>query len=440
METFSFKDPKAIQTCKELIERDWGIKNREDLLETLESLEKGGHSKGYEDALKILKENPGLSEEDIAFKYKYDDYIIKRLFFVREMRSVIGERTLRAWDLGRYIYLCRECYLLGFLTEKEAWDRIERVAKKVDELYLSWEDFGANYIAGRMFWGTGFNEAVERGNHAAEVYSKLIYTKDSAWNLPWVKGNNLKNSRLKPTAIEEALYCPSKEHKAWDLFMEGRKLYQGKLYKKAIVEFNNALRLNPKSYFATLYLGHANYSNGDFRGAILDYQKLTKIKPEDVYAYQYLAQAYERNDQLNEALENYKRMIEINPANPDGYIALGRFYYGQKQFQETIFVMEKAEKLLLDSPEKKESKQNDLVNYVSYLLGACHYNYRFYDLALPYMLQAYDSYKNRGDIHYYIGVCYFKKSSPERERAVDYFKKAAILGYKLPPEIEGLVN
>lgn len=103
-------------------------------------------------------------------------------------------------------------------------------------------------------------------------------------------------------------------------------------------------------------------------------------------------------------------------------------------------MLEKAEKLLIDNQDKNDNQQKNSLDYVSFLLGACHYNYRLYDLSLPYFLKAYDGYKNWGDIHYYIGICYLKKKDPEKDRAVEYFKKAAILGYKLPSEVQDLMN
>lgn len=53
-----------------------------------------------------------------------------------------------------------------------------------------------NYIAGRMFWATGFNEAIEKGNQASEAYSKLIHTRNSVWNLPWDNGKGRNKNKL----------------------------------------------------------------------------------------------------------------------------------------------------------------------------------------------------------------------------------------------------
>lgn len=432
--------PESIQKCKDLLLRDWGIKNREDLLKTLDSLDKEGHSLRYKEIIKILDENRLLYEEEIAKKYHYEDFIIKRLFFVRKMRDVIGDRTLRAWDYGRMIYLCRDGYAIGFLSEQEAWERIERTAAKIEKLYYSWEDYGANYIIGRMFWATANDDEIDRGNWASVAMSKLMYTKNSAWNLPWDNKSSKKRS-CRPVTIEDALYCPSKEHHAWELLVEGKKLLQSKLPDKAIVEFNNALNLNPR-FYSTIYFyrGEAYFAKEDYRQAISDYQLFLGRNPKDYYASLYIAEAFEKNNQPDEAQSRYQEVIAINPQNPDGYINLGRFYFIRRQYQDAILTLEKAENLLTDQQTNSNNQNNKSLNYTLYLSGASYYNLHFYDPALSYFQQAYEYYKSWGDLNYYIGVCFLKKSVPENNKAIEFFKRAEILGVKLPPEIIDLIH
>jgi len=50
--------------------------------------------------------------------------------------------TIKAWDLGRSISLCRWGYNVGFITEDEAWARIFRIARIIQPLYRSWEGYG----------------------------------------------------------------------------------------------------------------------------------------------------------------------------------------------------------------------------------------------------------------------------------------------------------
>ncbi len=432
--------PDLVQKCKDLLLRDWGIKSREDLLKTLDSLDKEGHSLRYKEIINILDENPSLYEEVIAQKHNYDDNIVKRLFFVRRMRNDIGDRTLRAWDYGRLIYLCRDGYAIGFLSEKEAWERIEKTAAKIEKLYYSWEDYGASYIIGRMFWATANNDEIDRGNWASVAMSKLMYTKNSAWNLPWDNKSSKKKS-CRPLTIEDALYCPSKEHHAWELLTEGRKLLQNKLPDKALIEFNNIIKLKPRFYNTIyLYRGNAYFAKGDYRKAISDYQRFLKDKPKDYYASLYIAEAFEKNNQPDEALSHYQEVITIDPKNPDGYISLGRFYFTRKQYQDTILTLEKVENLLTDQQTNSNNRINELLNYTLYLLGAGYYNLHFYDQALPYFLRAYEYYKSWSDLNYYIGICYLNKFVPENNQAIEYFKRAEILGEKLPQEIVDLIN
>lgn len=132
----------------------------------------------------------------------YEDFIVRRLFFVNKMREIIGDRSLRAWDYGRSISLCRWGYEVGYLTEKEAWDRIFKISPKIEALYCSWEDYAAGYIIGRMFWFVSDDLDIKKGNEISKAYSKLINRQDSVWILPWnIAGKALKKYR--PVTIAE---------------------------------------------------------------------------------------------------------------------------------------------------------------------------------------------------------------------------------------------
>jgi len=121
------------------LERDWSIKNREDLLKILDSL--------------------GTDSPD--------------------------RRVHSAWNLCHYIWLVRAGYTVDYLTADESWQKIMPIAQRIQRNYNSWEEVGRDYMVVR--------QKVDKQDPAsAEGYSfifNLMIRKDdvnSPWNInPW---------------------------------------------------------------------------------------------------------------------------------------------------------------------------------------------------------------------------------------------------------------
>jgi hypothetical protein len=57
----------------------------------------------------------------------------------------------RAWDLVRYIALCRWGHLAGVLSEAEAWDQITPAAVRLQQTFVSWQDLHGGFLIGREY-------------------------------------------------------------------------------------------------------------------------------------------------------------------------------------------------------------------------------------------------------------------------------------------------
>jgi len=84
-------------------------------------------------------------------------------------------------------------------------------------------------------------------------------------------------------------------------------------YEKAIADYHQALRINPKDANAYHNRGTAYFNKGDFEGAISDFNKALEINPGYAESYFYKALACEKIGHLQEALESYKDFIENVP-------------------------------------------------------------------------------------------------------------------------------
>lgn len=156
----------------------WGIENRSDLLDTLEWIETTGHRSEFDAAVSFLAEAPDEKVDDLTAK---DPALAEKFRIAAEKGDPLGAGGVAAWDYGRYVFLCRRGYLLGYLTEDEAWERIMPAARALQGSYGSWAELGDGYLTGRAFW------SAEKPDPVMErAYRELLDDAGSPWKqLPW---------------------------------------------------------------------------------------------------------------------------------------------------------------------------------------------------------------------------------------------------------------
>jgi TPR repeat protein len=152
--------------------RWWSVASREDLLETLDWIKKGGHRNDFEEMGQRISSVPQVQLNDLPPDAKV----------VLQNYTKLGKKSLLGWDYSRYILLCRWGYLDGYLTEEEAWERIMPVAKMLQKTFDSWADLGGNYMIGRRFWSP---ERQDNNRYQATL-DNLVTNPLSPWKLcPW---------------------------------------------------------------------------------------------------------------------------------------------------------------------------------------------------------------------------------------------------------------
>ena len=174
----------------ELLRRDWGINNRQELLEMLVQMENNGHAIQLENIKSIIVEN-GNDLNIILKNHKFistNEY--NRLLFTYSNWDLYKNLSIKSWDLGRNIALCRWGYDIGFITEEEAWQKIMYYAKEIQPLYASWNKYGYSYFLGRIFWASGFglNESGTMEEYISKtdrIYKKLINESGIWFKLQW---------------------------------------------------------------------------------------------------------------------------------------------------------------------------------------------------------------------------------------------------------------
>lgn len=188
-----FRNAENIESRRMMLSSWWSIESREDLLETLAWLKDEGHRKEFSETGEMLFT---LTPEEVATcvaRAQDDEELLHQFELVREFYPRLGSKSLMAWDLGRYIALCRWGYLVGYFSEDEAWARIMPAARMLRQHFSSWGEMADNYLLGREYWSYNITKA--NGAQYRQVVSKLLRDPSSPWcQCPW--GTDLERTRL----------------------------------------------------------------------------------------------------------------------------------------------------------------------------------------------------------------------------------------------------
>lgn len=168
-------------------ERDWDIHTSDDLEKSLKWLETTGHKDEFMSILSVLT---ALSENGCrryidsmkGDRERYEQWKIANTYKMSLRRVGIA-----AWDIVRYVFLCRAGAVLRLIDEKEAWDRILGMAPKAQMIFSGWKEYVLSYFAGRQFW-LG-NSTVDFANEMREVIAELFAHQDGIlrdldWHTP----------------------------------------------------------------------------------------------------------------------------------------------------------------------------------------------------------------------------------------------------------------
>ena len=135
--------------CRELLAENWGIENREELLETVNELLEKGDSEDFRSAAKEVR---SLSDREIARQTKsiseVDRYMWPR---TKALWNKWTSKRIRAWDLCRCAAFLEWGYTAGYVTYKEALELLEPAAEELTEKFDAWDEVYENFLDG-YYW------------------------------------------------------------------------------------------------------------------------------------------------------------------------------------------------------------------------------------------------------------------------------------------------
>ena len=107
-------------------------------------------------------------------------------------------------------------------------------------------------------------------------------------------------------------------------------------YDQAIIDYTEAIRLNPNDANAFCGRGLAYYDKKQYDQAIDDYSEAIGLKPDFAVAYYDRGLAYDDNKAYDKAISDYTEAIRLKPDDADSYCARGWAFHGQREYDKAI--------------------------------------------------------------------------------------------------------
>ena len=105
---------------------------------------------------------------------------------------------------------------------------------------------------------------------------------------------------------------------------------------KAITDFDNAIRLKPKYSQAIYNRGNSWRNKGNYDKAIEDYSSCLQIDPKYELAYINRGIAYSQKHDDDKAIEDFTEAIRLNPKNADTYQNRGTSWFAKRDYENAI--------------------------------------------------------------------------------------------------------
>jgi tetratricopeptide (TPR) repeat protein len=123
-----------------------------------------------------------------------------------------------------------------------------------------------------------------------------------------------------------------------------------KEFDRAIADYNEALRLDPKNRLAYLNRGIAWQAGGDFAKAIADYDQAIERGLKTAQAYNNRGHAWELKKDYDRAIADYTEAIRLGPNSPLSWLNRGNAWKAKGKFDEALADYQSATRLEPKSP------------------------------------------------------------------------------------------
>jgi tetratricopeptide (TPR) repeat protein len=186
--------------------------------------------------------------------------------------------------------------------------------------------------------------------------------------------------------------------------------------QRAIADYTKAIALDPKLIQAYFKRGMSYESVDNYDVAITDLTKAIELRPEVAVTYIGRANAYDQKNDYDHAIADYTKAIELDPNDSDTFRFRGNVYKEKHDYNRAIADFNKA--ITFDPKEAK--------NYFG--RGDAYDEVRKYDEAIADYTKAIELDPNYGEAYDYRGITH--KHKRDYDRAITDFAKAIALDPK----------
>lgn len=179
-------------------------------------------------------------------------------------------------------------------------------------------------------------------------------------------------------------------------------------YPKAIENYKEVIKINPKFSQAYLSLAMSFFETEQFDYAIMALSQYQEFYPDSDFAFFLIARSYLAMCKYTEAKEFVTRAMEINDTNEYEY-ELAKIYFAEEDY---ITAMSLFQKLLQDGDSA------ELFNYV----GLCNYKLKNTEVSIVNFKKAIELDGLRPIYYYNLAQCY--KSMGDKKNYVKYMNTA----------------
>lgn len=180
---------EPVEQARRSLHASWGIHDRTSLMKQLRSLLQEGHRSHLQPMVRHFANLPAAQYAEIyAQTAREPDHEDKRerlwqMAAAHDNRDDIRYVDFLAWDLVRYIWLCRLGVHLGYLEEAEAPAMLLTPARLLQQRYRSWEDCATQFMQARAFWAGGDPEMEASQQAVRDTLQLLRKDRHSPWKL-----------------------------------------------------------------------------------------------------------------------------------------------------------------------------------------------------------------------------------------------------------------
>jgi len=107
-------------------------------------------------------------------------------------------------------------------------------------------------------------------------------------------------------------------------------------YEQAILDYDQAILLQPEYAEAYNNRGYAYYWKGEATQAIADYTRAIELRPDYAYAYNNRGAAYMASGHPEQAIPDFDQAIRLQPGFPQAYTNRGNAYLRTGHFALAI--------------------------------------------------------------------------------------------------------